>query len=106
LLGYDPSSTKATLWCRDKEGTHSCYSKRYLYGAEITAKYVTFVISFYEAMSCVVLIAVSVWLVISVTQKAAEIDDDSSTPADFTVFVRNLPKDVSEGALIAHFSMR
>jgi hypothetical protein len=77
-----------------------------LYGAEVSAKYVTFVLAFYEAVSCVVLVVASVWLVTSVTHKAAEIDGDSSTPADFTVFVRNLPKDVSEGALVAHFSMR
>jgi RNA recognition motif-containing protein len=52
------------------------------------------------------MIVASTWLVMRVEQKADEIDEDSSTPADFTVFVRNLPKDVSEGALVAHFSMR
>ena len=79
---------------------------RFIYGMEVEASYVTYVVAFYEALSCIVLIGASVWLTLRVEQKASEIDDDSSTPADFTVFVRNLPKDVSEGALVAHFSMR
>jgi RNA recognition motif-containing protein len=52
------------------------------------------------------MVVVSIWLLMNVEDKAEEINNEVSTPADFTVFVRNLPKDVSEGALLAHFSMR
>jgi len=105
-LGYNPDTEKATTWCRDIEGEHSCVSKRYVYGLEVMAKYVTYVVSGYEALICVVMIVASTYLVTRVEEMAAEIDDESSTPSDFTVFVRGLPKDVSEGALLSHFSMR
>jgi len=104
--GYNPEADGAASFCRDQEGLNKCVSMRYIFGLEIEARYVTFVISAYEALISVVMISVSTWLLMSVERKADEIDGEVSTPADFTVFVRNLPKDVSESALIAHFSMR
>ena len=59
-----------------------------------------------QILICILMIGTSAFLVMRIEQLAEAIDEETSTPSDFTVFVRNLPKDVSEGALVAHFSMR
>jgi hypothetical protein len=154
-VGYNPDSDKAPSFCRDMEGDHKCVAMRYIFGLEVGAKYVTYVIAAYEvknpqpstlsisptfnflsyfhyyqhsiilftslyikkqnkknihlfaqALISITMVVVSIWLLMNVEDKAEEINNEVSTPADFTVFVRNLPKDVSEGALLAHFSMR
>ena len=105
-VGYDRNSARAEAFCKDQNGDKPCKSMRYIYSLEVWATWVTFVISAYELLSCVCMIAATVFLVMKVNQLSQQIDDDMSTPSDFTVFVRNLPKDTSESALIAHFSMR
>jgi RNA recognition motif-containing protein len=105
-VGYNPNTDFAGGYCRDREGINKCISIRYIFGLEVQAKYVTFVISAYEGLMSVTMIGFSIWLLMSVERTADQIDGEVSTPADFTVFVRNLPKDVSESALISHFSMR
>lgn len=46
----------------------------------------------------------SVWLIKRIEARVKQIDDDTSTPADFTVYVRGLPPDVPQAEIVTHFS--
>ena len=105
-IKYDPFSDKAVSWCNEFEGTHDCKNFRWVGPFELSVRTVTWMVAFYEAVMCAVLIACSTYLVMQVEHLAQAIDDDTSSAADFTVFVRNLPLDVTEAAIIAHFSYR
>ena len=75
-LGYNDLTEKALTWCEpfvDKEELKrqgkkhdpQCTRKRWVLGFELSARTVTWVVSFYEGVISSVLIAASTWLVSS-----------------------------------------
>ena len=99
-----------------------------VFGNDMAAENVAYLMLLFEAVSAIGLIVFTVWLTAKVTEEAQRYvpaltffsfrlanltnlpqtrsDDNTASPADYTVFVRNLPPSATEAEIRSFFSER